>query len=148
MKVILTKDVQNLGNSGDIKDVASGYARNFLIPGGYAEVITKSAIEQAEKIKIEKEKVAKEGLKSIEKIAEKLEEVSITIKAKADDSGKLYAAVKSEEILKSLTGKGFSVDKNKIIIKEPIKEVGEYEVIIILKHELEARLNVIVESDK
>ncbi len=148
MKVILTKDVQNLGNSGDIKDVASGYARNFLIPGGYAEATTKSAIEQAEKIRIKKRKQAEEELKIAEDLSGKIEGLSITIKAKADKSGKLYASVKSEEISKGLADQGFVAGKNKIVIKEPIKEAGEYEIIVALEHGLEARLNLIVESDK
>ena len=148
MKVILIKDVENLGNAGDVKEVANGYARNFLIPGGYVEVATKSAVERAEKIKIEKEKVAKEGLKGIEEIAEKLESVSIIIKAKADDSGKLYAAIKSKEIFKSLNDKGFKISEDKIVIEKPIKELGDYEVIINLDHGLEVRIGVVIESEK
>jgi large subunit ribosomal protein L9 len=148
MKVILIKDIENLGNAGDVKEVANGYARNFLIPGGYIEVATKSAVERAEKIKIEKEKVAKKGLKGIEEIAEKLESVSITIKAKADDSGKLYAAIKSKEIFKSLNDKGFKISEDKIVIEKPIKELGDYEVIINLDHGLEVRIGVVIESEK
>lgn len=148
MKVILIKDIENLGNAGDVKEVANGYARNFLIPGGYVEVATKSAVERAEKIKIEKEKVAKEGLKGIEEIAKKLESVSITIKAKADDSGKLYAAIKSKEIFKSLNDKGFKISEDKIVIEKPIKELGDYEVIINLDHGLEVRIGVVIESEK
>ena len=148
MKVILIKDVENLGGIGDVKIVADGYARNFLIPGGYVEVATKSAVEQAEKIKIEKEKIAKKDLMNIEGMAEKLEGVSVIIKTKADESGKLYAAIKTEEISEELGKKGFEINKNKIVIEEPIKEVGDYEVIINLEHGLETRVGVIVESDK
>lgn len=148
MKVILIKDVQGLGNAGDAKDVASGYARNFLIPGGYAEIATKFAVEQAEKIKNKKEKKAEEELKAAEELSGKLEGVSVTVKAKADKSGKFYAAIKSDEIAEGLAAKGFSVDKNKIIIKEPIKEAGEYEIIVALEHGLEARLNLTAENEK
>lgn len=148
MKVILIKDIENLGNAGDVKEVANGYARNFLISRGYVEVATKSAVERAEKIKIEKEKVAKEGLKGIEEIAEKLESVSIIIKAKSDDSGKLYAAIKSKEIFKSLNDKGFKINEDKIVIEKPIKELGDYEVIINLDHGLEVRIGVVIESEK
>ncbi|NOQ68032.1 50S ribosomal protein L9 [Patescibacteria group bacterium] len=148
MKVILTKDTQNLGNVGDIKDVADGYARNFLIPGGYAAIATKDTIKRSEKMKLEKEKQAEKGLKTAEELSGKLEGVSVAIKAKADESGKLYAAIKVEEISEGIAGKGFNVDKSKIIIKEPIKETGEHEIIIDLDHGLEARLNLIVENDK
>ncbi len=148
MKVILIKDVKSLGGIGDIKEVADGYARNFLIPKGYAEVATKTATEKAEKIKIKKEEEAKEELMDIEGIAEKLEGVSVVINAKTDDSGKLYAAIKIGEISEELGKKGFEINKNKIVIEEPIKEVGDYEVIINLEHGLETRIGVVVESDK
>jgi len=148
MKVILIKDVENLGGIGDVKEVADGYARNFLIPKGYAEIATKTAMEKAEKIKIKKEEQAKKDLKNIEGMAEKLEEVSVVIKSKADESGKLYASIKTGEISKELGKKGFEINENKIVIEEPIKEVGDYEVIINLEHGLETRIGVIVESDK
>ena len=148
MKVILIKEVENLGGIGDVKEVADGYARNFLIPGGYVEIATKSAVEQAEKIKAKKEMFAKEDLKDAEKIAQKPEGVSVVIKAKADDSGKLYASIKTGEISKELGKKGFEINKNKIVIEEPIKEAGDYEVIINLEHGLETRIGVVVESDK
>lgn len=148
MKVILTKDAQNLGNAGDIKNVADGYARNFLIPGGYAVIATKDTIKRSEKMKFEKEKQAEEGLKIAEELSGKLEGVSIIIKAKADESGKLYAAIKAEEISEGIACKGFNIDKSKIIIKEPIKETGEHEVMVNLDHGLEVRISVVVESNK
>ena len=148
MKVILIKDVESLGGAGDVKEVADGYARNFLIPGGYAEIATKNAMEQAEKIKIEKGIEAKEDLKSAEEIAGKLEGLSVIIKAKADDSGKLYAAIKTGEISKELSKKGLEINKDKIVTEEPIKEIGDYEVVINLEHGLEVRVGVIVENEK
>jgi len=149
MKVILTKDVQNLGSAGDIKDVADGYARNFLIPGGYVSVVTKDIIRQSEKIKEENKKLAEEGLKIAEELSRKMEGMSVIVKAKADKSGKLYAAIKEEEVLEVITSKGFkNIDKSKIIFKEPIKEVGEHEIIVSLDHGLESRLNLTVENDK
>lgn len=148
MKVILIKDVQNLGGVGDIKEVADGYARNFLIPGGYVKVATKNAMKQAEELKIKKEEQAKENLKGTEEEAGKLEGVSVVIKSKTEESGKLYAAIKTEEISKALEDKGFKIDKNKIVIEEPIKEAGDYEVVVNLEHGLEVRIGVIVKSDK
>ena len=148
MKVILIKDVQDLGNIGDVKEVADGYARNFLIPGGYVKVATKNAIKQAEDLKIKKEEQAKEDLEKAEGAAGKLEGISVTIKSKADELGKLYAAIKAEEISKALENKGFKIGKNKIVIEEPIKEMGDYEVVVNLEHGLEVGIGVVVESDK
>lgn len=148
MKIILTKDMQNLGNSGEIRNVADGYARNFLIPGGYAKIATKDIIKQAEELEKKKKKQAEEELKTAEELATKLENVSVLIKAKTEKSGKLYAAINSEEISKALDKKGFDVREDKIVIKEPIKEVGNYEIMVNLRHGLEARINILVESDK
>lgn len=148
MKVILIKDVQDLGGVGDVKEVADGYARNFLIPRGYVKVATKNTIKQTEELKIKKEEQAKENFKKAEEAARKLEGVSVTIKSKTDESGKLYAAIKAEEISKALSDKGFKIDKNKIVIEKPIKEAGDYEVVVNLEHGLEVRIGVVVESDK
>lgn len=142
------KNVENLGDVGDIKDVADGYARNFLIPGGYVKIATKNAIKQVEELKVKKGEQAKESLKTVEEVARKLEGVSVTIKSKTDESGKLYAAVKAEEISKALDAKGFSVDKSKVIIKEPIKAIGDYETLVNLEHGLEVRIGVVVENEK
>jgi large subunit ribosomal protein L9 len=79
MKVVLIKDVQNLGNAGEVKEVADGYARNFLIPGGYVELATEAAVKRAEKLRVEKEKRAEEELKKAEELASKLEGVSVTM---------------------------------------------------------------------
>lgn len=148
MKVILTKDVQNLGSAGDIKDVADGYARNFLIPGGYAQVATKATIIRAEEIKKEKAQRSEEEFKKAQELAGKLEGVSVTVSAKTDKAGKLYAALKAEEIVKALKEKGFEIDSSKIVIAEPIKEAGEKEFVIDLEHGLEVRAVVIVEAQK
>jgi len=148
MKVVLIKNVQNLGNSGEIKNVADGYARNFLIPGGYAKIATKDTIKQAEELEKNRKKKAEEDLKTAEELVAKLENVSFLIKAKAEKSGKLYAAINSKEISKALGEKGFSVSEDKIVIKNPIKEVGDHEIVVNLNHGLEARINVLVEGEK
>ncbi len=148
MKVILTKDIQNLGSTGDVKDVADGYARNFLIPGGLAQSATKTGLKRAEEIKKEKEALSEKAFKNAQELAGKLEGILVNIKARADESGKLYAAVKAEEISKAIKEKGFNLDKAKFVIGEPIKEIGEREIIIDLDHGLEVRCMVSVESEK
>lgn len=148
MKVILTRDVQNLGSAGDIKDVADGFARNFLIPGGYAQIATKATIIRAEELKKQKALQSEEDFKKAQELAAQLEGVSVSVSAKTDDSGKLYAALKTEEISKALKNKGFEVDSSKIVINEPIKEAGEREFVIDLDHGLEVRAVVIVEAQK
>lgn len=148
MKVILKKDVQNLGHTGDIKDVSDGYARNFLIPSGAVEIATKEIVKQAENLKTRKQEESKEGLKAAEELSRKVEGLAIEIKSKTDDSGKLYAAIKTEDISTAIIKKGFEIDAGKVVIKNPIKEVGEYKVVINLEHGLEAVVNLTVKNDK
>jgi large subunit ribosomal protein L9 len=147
MKVILTKDVQSLGRTGDIKEVSGGYAKNFLLPGGYAKVATPGLIKKAEEIKAERVKEAEAEMEKAKEMVTKIQGQSVAIKAKADASKKLYAAVKAEEIAEALKAKGFEVDKDNIAINEPIKEVGEFEVTLDLEHGLLARIGVTVEAE-
>lgn len=147
MKVILTKDVQNLGHTGDVKEVSGGYAKNFLIPGGYAKVATESIIKKADEMKVQKDKEAEIELEKAKEVVATIQGQSVTIKAKADPSKKLYAAVKAEEIAEALKAKGFAVDKSKVVVDEPIKELGDFEVTLNLEHGLEARIAVIVEAE-
>ena len=148
MKVILNKDVQNLGNNGDIKEVADGYARNFLIPGGYVKIATKNAIQQSESIRAKRVKQSEESLKLAEEMVDKLEGFTVNLKAKAESNGKLYGAIKSEEISSYLIEKGFQVDENNIVIENPIKELGEHKVMVVFDHGLEAKIRLTVEADK
>jgi large subunit ribosomal protein L9 len=147
MKVILIKDVQSLGHAGDVKEVSGGYAKNFLIPGGYAKVATESIIKKAEEMKAKRAEEAEAELEKTKEIIAKIQGQSVTIKAKADASKKLYAAVKAEEIAEALRVKGFEVAKNNIVIAEPIKELGDFEVTVNFEHGLEANIGVIVEAE-
>lgn len=147
MKVVLIKDVQNVGHAGDVKEVAGGYANNFLIPGGYAKVATESIMKKAEEIRAEREKVAELALQTAKELAAKLQGVSVSIKAKADETKKLYAAIKAEEVVEALKAKGFEIKKESVIVEEPIKELGEFEVTINLEHGLEAKVSITVEAE-
>ena len=147
MKVILIKDVQNVGHTGEVKEVAGGYAKNFLIPGGYAKVATESIIKKADELKEQREQEIKVEFEKAKEVASKIQGQSITIKAKADPSKKLYASVKSEEIAEALKAKGFEVEKSNVVIAEPIKELGDFEITLNLEHGLEAKIEVIVEAE-
>lgn len=147
MKVILTKDVQNLGHAGDVKEVSGGYAKNFLIPGGYAKVATESIVKKVEETRVQKAADAKQELEKAKELAQKLDGQSVTLKAKADQSKKLYAAVKPEDIAGALKAKGLEIGKGKVAMPEPIKELGDFEVLINLEHGLEVNIGVIVEAE-
>jgi len=146
MKVILIKDVKNLGHEGDIKEVASGHARNFLIPQSFAVEATEKALAEAEAKKAKMEKQAEANLTMAEDLVSKLEGQIIEIALKASDEGTLYAAVSPAKIVTALKEKGFEVRKDQVMAGD-IKEVGENEVTINLDHGLEARITLIINSE-
>lgn len=147
MKVVLLKDVKDLGHVGDVRDVADGYARNLLLPGGYVKIATLGAIKKAEETKSQREEVAMKALEAAKEILSKIQGLTVSLKAKADQSGKLYAAIKAEEIAEAVKAKGFEVSADMIKIEEHIKSLGDFEVIIDLDHGLEGKINVTIESE-
>lgn len=144
MKVILQKDVPNLGDAGDIKDVATGYARNYLLPQKLvipANESSKKAIEHQKKlIKFKKEK----RKKTSEKIAENMSGIVLTIPAQVGEEGKLFGSITSMEIARRLSEQGFAIDKRKIVMDSPIKHEGEFEVSVKLDEGLNTTVKIIV----
>ncbi len=148
MKIILLKNVNNLGKIGEVKEVADGYARNFLIPRGFAEAATEGAVARIEEMKKAAERKAEHELKAIQELAEKLEGVEVIIKAKAEEGGKLYGSVSEEQIASKLKEKGFDIKKKQIVLEKPIKDLGGHEVMVQLNHGLEAKVYVMVTEEK
>jgi large subunit ribosomal protein L9 len=143
MKVILLKDVKGQGKKGEIIDVSDGYARNFLLANDLAKEGTvsnvKAVIEEQEK----KTRLAVMDLLTTERLAARLEGYCLEIKAKANEDGRFYAAINAVAVAKKLKEKGFDVIKEQIQMLEPIKEEGEFEVIVALDHGLEAQISVV-----
>ena len=146
MKVILQKDIPNLGDAGDIKDVADGYARNYLIPQNLVIVANSSsqkAIEHQNKlIKIKKEKRKKMS----EKLADSMKDLSLTFQVQVGEEDKLFGSITSIDIAKELKDKGFTLDKRKIMLEAPIKELGEFNVPLKLDEGLTIDVKVVVEK--
>jgi len=144
MRVILQKDVQNLGEAGDIKEVAEGFARNFLLPKKlvipYNESSAKAIEHQKKLVKIKKEKRKKEG----QKLVEALSSVALTIGAQVGEDEKLFGSVTAIDIADKLLQMGYTIDKRKIVLPEPIKKAGEHEVKIKLEEGLTATIKVSV----
>ena len=143
MKVILLKDVKNLGKKDDIVDVAEGYARNYLIPRKMAQVATPGSIKQIEQeqkaLEKRKEKEKQEALE----IAKKLSKTSTVIKVKAGEKGKLFGSITSKDIADALNQQhGLKIDKRKVDLAEPIKSLGDYEVSVKLAPEVEAKITL------
>jgi len=141
----MLKDVEAVGRKNEVREVADGYARNFLIPNGLAKQATESVVKQAE---IEKEAIAKKAeadLKTFEEQASLLDGQEFEISAKIGENGKLFAAVTAAKVAKALKDRGFDVKRTQIRLDDPIKEVGEYDDILVeFPHGLEAKIKVIV----
>lgn len=149
MKVILKQDVENLGNKDEVKEVKEGYARNYLIPRGLAEKATKSKLKEVEKRREIQEQKEEKLIEEARELKEKVEQEKIVLKAKRGDEGKLFGSITNKDIAKKLEEEGLlSLDKRKVELKDPIKEVGTYRVNLKLHQEVEAVLTVEVqESD-
>ena len=146
MRVILVKKVPELGERGDVKEVALGYARNFLIPRGLAKIATPESLVELELTKEKTANQAEADLTAAETLASKLEGEVIEIGAKASDEGTLYAAVSAAKVAGALNAKGFKVEKDQVAVGH-IKELGEHEVVIDLDHGLEARITLVVNAE-
>ena len=150
MKVILKKDVQSLGEAGDVVEVKDGYARNFLLPNNMVEEATKGALENRERnierIKAKAEKLHQEALDRAEKISA-LEVISI--EAKAGESGKLFGAVTTKRLADLLAEKvDFEVDRKNISLNKPINQLGNYEMLIKLSSKVSTKLAVEVRASE
>ncbi len=148
MKVILLQDIENLGKKYDVKEVKSGYARNFLLPKKLVMAATPNALKQLELQKEAEAKKAEEELKQFQLVAQNLDGLEIEMPVKIDENGQLYGSLTPLKISKFLKEKGVEITKSQIKLDKPIKEVGEYEIIIELPHGLEAKIKIIVVEEK
>lgn len=150
MQVILKKDVQNIGEVGDLVNVKDGYARNYLIPNSLAEIATKGALAQRERniarIKAKAEKLHQDALAAKEEI-EKIGVVSLS--ARAGESGKLFGTITTKKLAEELLAKtGMEIDKKSIVLDSPINHVGNFVMTIKLSSKVKAQLNIEVAASE
>ena len=144
MKVILTEDVANLGNLGDAVEVKKGFARNFLIPRNLAVVASSRNVKtQQHQLQDIERKVAK-AVEDAQTMGEKLDGVSVTLTRKAGETGRLFGSVTNMDIADALAEDGITVDRKDIILEDPIRELGDFEVSIKLPHEVSPTIKVTV----
>ncbi|MBN2013438.1 50S ribosomal protein L9 [candidate division KSB1 bacterium] len=142
MKVILRKDFEQLGQIGDIVEVKHGYARNYLIPQGIALVADPKNLRRLEDerkrmaMQKDREKIA------AEKLAQELEKVSCTASVQVGDEDRVFGSVTSQDIADLLKEKGFDIDKKKIMLDEPIKALGIYDVEVKLHTNVHAKIKL------
>jgi large subunit ribosomal protein L9 len=148
MEVLLLKNVDQLGRAGDIKRVSDGYARNYLIPRGLATFATPGAIKQSQQ---QHESTARRQAREVSEaqaLAQALDGLTVTFQARAGESDRLYGSITNVMIAEALTQKsGHEVDRRKIDLPEPLKELGTHAVTIHLGPGAEAKVTVVVERE-
>jgi large subunit ribosomal protein L9 len=148
MEVILKEDVNKLGHRGDVVKVADGYGRNYLLPGKLAieaNAANKAVVEQMKASSVRKS--AKEKTEA-EALATQLAAVELVFERKVGDNDHLFGSVTSGDIAQQLESKGFIIDRRKISLEEPLKQIGEYHVPVKLHREVTSHLKVTVKGDQ
>jgi len=141
-ELILTKDVEGLGIVGDVVNVSEGYARNFLTPGKLAVPVSDVMKQRLAKARAAREEELATEKETATKLAKKLEEASVTVKARINEEGKLYGSVKSSDIVDAAKTEGFDLDKRQVHIDAPITELGVFSATAVLHPEVKASIKV------
>jgi large subunit ribosomal protein L9 len=147
MQVILLQDVKGQGKKGELIDVNEGYARNFLIKKGLAEAATANKINELKQKQSSQAFHKQEEVKAMQVLAKELKGKSFTVSIKVGQGGKVFGSVTGANISDSLKAAGYDVDKKKIILAQPIKNVGEYEVEIKLMEGITTQIKVVVQGE-
>lgn len=147
MKILLLKDVYHLGHAGDVKKVADGYGRNYLIPQGYAVLATPGALKQAESIRSKAEIVRKQQNTEMTAVSERINGTWITFASKAGETGKLYGSITSQMVAEKIAEKaGIEIDKRMIDI-QPIRTLGEHKAHVRLTIDIVPIVNILVHRE-
>ena len=148
MKVILRTDITNVGRQGEVKDVAAGFARNYLLPKKLVMEATAQNMKIWEREKIKLEKIREEIISNAKIVAEKIENTEFSIKVKLGENGKIFGSVTVANLAKLFAEKDFNINKHDILLPAPIKEVGKISVNIRLHPEVIAKVNIDVVEEK
>lgn len=149
MQVIFLQDVANQAHAGDIKRVADGYARNYLIPKGLAEVVTAEILKRAHKIKVAGDQQRARETEIMEELAQLLDNTTITVAARVTPTGRYYGAINDTRIAECLSETlDREIDRRLVSTIEPIREPGEYEAVLRLNSEISATINIVAETEE
>jgi large subunit ribosomal protein L9 len=148
MEVILREDIEKLGSRGEVVKVAAGYARNFLIPKRLAVAATdsnKKIVEQERQAHVRKEAKLQGEAADLAKL---MNGVTVTIRSKAGENDQLFGSVGSKDVAEALAAKNFTIDRRKIQLDEPIKQLGEFKIPVRLHREVTAEVTVVVAKEE
>ena len=144
MKVILKQDVKGTGKKGDVLEVSDGFAKNFLFKQGLAEQASATALNSLKLQQAAQARRKAEEERAIRELAKRIDKTNVSVSIKCGENGKVFGSVTSKEIAARLAELGHDVDKKKIVLKDPIKNVGEYPVEIRLMEGVSAKITVSV----
>jgi len=148
VEVILLETVDGLGKAGDVKTVSRGYARNFLIPRGWAKPATKGELKQIEQHKNRAVKQALRDMADAQAMAERLSQMTLTFKARAGEGTKLYGSITSANIADKLSEElGREFDRRKLHLEESLRQLGTHQVPVRLMAEVETEITVVIERE-
>ena len=143
MKIVLREDVDNLGRKGDLLDVADGYARNFLVPRGLALKATKGIVRQSESMRRNRAAREERDRGAADELAARLMGTKIELRARAGEGGKLFGSVTASDVADAVSAQtGVELDRRKIELDEPLKELGPADVVVRLHPEVVATISV------
>jgi large subunit ribosomal protein L9 len=149
MKVILTEEVPNLGEAGTIKEVANGYARNYLLPRGLAKPATPGMVKVVEERKAAEARRVAKAEEDNKALAAQIEQITLNFQVRVGKQGRLYGSITAADIANSLTQRlGQEIDRRKVDLSENIHNIGTFEVPVKLVGKLAPKVKVVVESDQ
>jgi large subunit ribosomal protein L9 len=144
MKIILMEDVPTLGKRGEVREVANGYARNFLLPKKMALPATPGNVKNLEHLKRQRERVESKVREAAQAAADRITGLTLSVATRASEDGRLFGSVTAQDIVEFLGKNQLPVEKRRVQLEEPIKALGEYEVPIRLHQDVAATLKVSV----
>ncbi len=144
MKVVLQQDVEKLGRAGDLIEVADGYARNYLIPRQLADQATERNVRMVEHLKRQAGERQRKEQEASRLLAEKIDAARVTIPVQMGEAGKMFGSVTAKDIVDALQREGIALDRRRLELERPIKELGEFPIKVRLHPEVSATLRVYV----
>ena len=146
MKVVLTKDVENVGKAGQQKEVADGFAQNFLLPNGLAQKATLENVAKAEQLQEKMQQDQAEELEEVQKAAAKAEGQELVFQVKTEGE-KLFGSIDKKNILEKISELKIATEGVSVELPKPLKELGEFPVKLLFAHGIEAKIKVIIEKE-
>ena len=148
MEILLMRSVEELGRIGDVVTVKTGYARNYLLPFGYAVPVTKANLEQIEKQRARAHAEERARVSDLKDFADRLGQTSVTIEGRANAEGHLFGSVSAQQVAVALREKGFQIDEKNVRLDAPLKEIGVFDVSVHLHSDVDTKVKVWVVQAK